>query len=84
MFKDESHIISLLAALSIGTITKTSLRESIVFLISCSLKIGFTDLDVILFLRVRICSFTHDTAWLFHSEKWCLWTPLSFDILSLN
>ena len=38
---------TLLAALSIGTITKSSLRENIVFLSSCSLKIDFTVLHVI-------------------------------------
>ena len=41
-----------LAALSIGTITKSSLRENTVFLTSCSLKINFPDRHVILFLRV--------------------------------
>ena len=49
-----------LAASSIGTITKSSLREIILFLTSCSLKIDFTDLHVILFLQVQICSFTDD------------------------
>ena len=37
---------TLLAALSIGTITKSSLRENTVFLTSCSLKIDFTDRHV--------------------------------------
>ena len=38
---------TLLAALSIGTITKSSLRENILFLSLCSLKIDFTVLHVI-------------------------------------
>ena len=51
MFIDESHTVS---CLLIGTIKKSSLREDIVFLTSCSLKMDFTDLHVILFLMVQI------------------------------
>ena len=50
----------LLAALSIGTITKSSLSENIVFLTSCSLKIDLTDLHVISFLSVQIFLFNDD------------------------
>ena len=44
----------------------------------------FTDPHVNLFLRVLIFSFTNDITWLFHSEKWFLWMPLSFNIFSMN
>ena len=40
---------TLLVALSIGTITKSASRESIVLLTSSSRKMDFTDLDVVLF-----------------------------------
>ena len=43
-----------LAALSIGTTTKSFYREDIVFLTSYSVKMGFSGLHVILFLRVWI------------------------------
>ena len=75
---------TLSAALSIGTITKFSLRENIMFLTSCSLQIGFTALHAILFLRVKNFPVTGDTRGLFHSEKWFLWMSLSFDICSMN
>ena len=57
MFTDESHIISFL----INRYNhKFSLRENIVFLTSCSLRIDFTELHVILFLRVQIFSLLDD------------------------
>ena len=51
---------TLFAAFSIGTNTKSSLRENILFLTSCSLKIDHTDLLVILLFRVQIYSFPDD------------------------
>ena len=75
---------TLLAALSTGTITKSSLREHTVFLTSCSLKVDFTNLHVIIFLRVQIFSFIDDITLLPCSEKCVLWMPVSFDVLSLN
>ena len=81
MFTDESYIISCL----INRYNhKVFLRENRVFLTSCSLKIDFTDLYVVLFLRTRIFSLTDDITWLFHFKKWFLWMSLSFDILSMN
>ena len=75
---------TLLAALSIGAITKSSLRENILLLTSCSLKMDLIDLYVILFLRVWFFSSTDDIIWPFHTEKKFLWMPLTFDILSIN
>ena len=51
---------TLFAAFSIGTNTKSSLRENILFLTSCSLKIDHTDLLVILLFMVQIYSFPDD------------------------
>ena len=63
MFTDESHIFSCLRynqhvqslgtyVQSIGRITRSSLRENKVLLTSCSMKVDFTYLHIILFLRV--------------------------------
>ena len=68
MFADESYIISFLINSSIATITKCSIRENIVILTSCSLKMDFTDLPTILFFRVWFFSCTGDITWLFHFE----------------
>ena len=78
MFTDESHIISCLIN---RYKHKTFKGKRVVF------NFMFTEnrfYRSILFFRVRFFSFTDDLTWLFHSEKWFLWMPLSFDILSVN
>ena len=74
----------LFAALLISAVTTFSLNENIVFLSSCLQKINFTDLDVILNRSMIFFSSNNDVTWPFHSKKWFLRVPLSFDTYSMK